>query len=70
MILGILARHTHSDEDDMRRQCYEYINIVVCNLYPFEATVKKPNVVLADAIENIDIGEFFFYFLSFDLMIK
>jgi phosphoribosylaminoimidazolecarboxamide formyltransferase/IMP cyclohydrolase len=26
------------------------------NLYPFEATVAKPNVTLAEAIENIDIG--------------
>jgi phosphoribosylaminoimidazolecarboxamide formyltransferase/IMP cyclohydrolase len=29
---------------------------VVVNLYPFEATVAKPNVSLHDAIENIDIG--------------
>jgi phosphoribosylaminoimidazolecarboxamide formyltransferase/IMP cyclohydrolase len=28
----------------------------VVNLYPFEATVAKPNVSLHDAIENIDIG--------------
>jgi phosphoribosylaminoimidazolecarboxamide formyltransferase/IMP cyclohydrolase len=26
------------------------------NLYPFEATVAKPDVTLHDAIENIDIG--------------
>ena len=26
------------------------------NLYPFEATVAKPDCALADAIENIDIG--------------
>ncbi|MFO1022532.1 MAG: bifunctional phosphoribosylaminoimidazolecarboxamide formyltransferase/IMP cyclohydrolase [Planctomycetales bacterium] len=30
--------------------------LVVCNLYPFEATVAKPDVTIADAIENIDIG--------------
>jgi len=30
---------------------------VVCvNLYPFEATVAKPDVELAEAVENIDIG--------------
>ena len=32
------------------------IDLVVVNLYPFEATVAKPNVRLHDAIENIDIG--------------
>ena len=32
------------------------IDMVVVNLYPFEATVAKPDVTLADAIENIDIG--------------
>ena len=32
------------------------IDIVVCNLYPFEETIKKPKVTLADAVENIDVG--------------
>ncbi len=32
------------------------IDILCVNLYPFEATVAKPNCTLADAIENIDIG--------------
>ena len=32
------------------------IDLVVVNLYPFEATVARPNVSLHDAIENIDIG--------------
>ena len=32
------------------------IDLVVVNLYPFEATAAKPNVALHDAIENIDIG--------------
>lgn len=30
--------------------------MVVCNLYPFVETVSKPNVTIADAVENIDIG--------------
>ncbi len=34
----------------------EMIDMVVVNLYPFEATVAKPNCTLEDAIENIDIG--------------
>ena len=32
------------------------IDLVCVNLYPFAATVTKPNVALEDAIENIDIG--------------
>lgn len=32
------------------------IDMVVVNLYPFEATVANPDVTLEDAIENIDIG--------------
>ncbi len=32
------------------------IDLVVVNLYPFRETIAKPNVALADAIENIDIG--------------
>ena len=32
------------------------IDMVVVNLYPFEATVAQPNCSLEDAIENIDIG--------------
>jgi len=32
------------------------IDIVAVNLYPFKATISKPDVTLEDAIENIDIG--------------
>ncbi len=32
------------------------IDMVICNLYPFEATVAQPDVTLPHAIENIDIG--------------
>lgn len=32
------------------------IDIVVCNLYPFEETVRDPKVVFDTAIENIDVG--------------
>ena len=32
------------------------IDLLVVNLYPFEATVAKPGCTLEDAIENIDIG--------------
>lgn len=32
------------------------IDIVVCNLYPFEKTIFDPNVTFETAIENIDVG--------------
>jgi len=32
------------------------IDMVVVNLYPFEQTIRKPNVTVEEAIENIDIG--------------
>lgn len=32
------------------------IDIVVCNLYPFELTINRPDVTMSLAIENIDVG--------------
>jgi len=40
----------------MKQHGIEPIDMVVVNLYPFEATVAKPDCTLEDAIENIDIG--------------
>ncbi len=40
----------------MKEHGIEPIDMVVVNLYPFEATVAKPDCTLEDAIENIDIG--------------
>jgi phosphoribosylaminoimidazolecarboxamide formyltransferase / IMP cyclohydrolase len=34
----------------------DWIDLVVCNLYPFQKTAAKPNVKLEELIENIDIG--------------
>ncbi|KAJ8727514.1 hypothetical protein PYW07_001633 [Mythimna separata] len=53
---GILSRLTPSDQEDMKRQKFDMISVVVCNLYPFVQTVSKPGVTIADAVENIDIG--------------
>ena len=33
-----------------------YIDLVCVNLYPFAATIAKPDVTMEDAIEHIDIG--------------
>jgi phosphoribosylaminoimidazolecarboxamide formyltransferase/IMP cyclohydrolase len=40
----------------MKQHGIEPIDMVVVNLYPFEATVAKSDCTLEDAIENIDIG--------------
>jgi len=40
----------------MQSHGIDNIDLLVVNLYPFEATVAKPNCTLEDAIENIDIG--------------
>ncbi|KAI9573851.1 bifunctional purine biosynthesis protein ade10 [Boletus coccyginus] len=53
---GILARALPSDERDLADQSISKITIVVCNLYPFSATISKPGCTLADAVEEIDIG--------------
>ena len=53
---GLLARATEADRADLQRVNADYIDLVAVNLYPFEQTVAQPNVTLADAIENIDIG--------------
>lgn len=52
---GILGRR-ELDEEVMREQDIDPIDMVVVNLYPFAQTVAKPDCSLADAIENIDIG--------------
>jgi len=54
---GILAKRNDKDHDaDRLRNLIELIDVVVVNLYPFQATVAKPDVTWEDAIENIDIG--------------
>jgi phosphoribosylaminoimidazolecarboxamide formyltransferase/IMP cyclohydrolase len=53
---GILARESDGDKADLKKIGADYIDLVVCNLYPFQKTVAQKYVTLADAIENIDIG--------------
>jgi phosphoribosylaminoimidazolecarboxamide formyltransferase/IMP cyclohydrolase len=52
---GILARRGQ-DEEVMAEHGIAAIDMVVVNLYPFEATVAKPDCSLEEAVENIDIG--------------
>ena len=54
---GILGRRDLPEHvAQMQTQGFPSIDLVVVNLYPFRETVARPNVKLADAIENIDIG--------------
>jgi phosphoribosylaminoimidazolecarboxamide formyltransferase / IMP cyclohydrolase len=53
---GILARRTPQHLDELAHHQIAPIDLVVVNLYPFEATVAQPNVTLATAVEEIDIG--------------
>ena len=54
---GILAQRGNPVHDmDRNANGIGLIDIVAVNLYPFAETVAKPDVTLADAIENIDIG--------------
>ena len=54
---GLLYKRGNPKHEAQARECgFEPIDLVVVNLYPFEKTIAKPNVTLAEAIENIDIG--------------
>jgi phosphoribosylaminoimidazolecarboxamide formyltransferase/IMP cyclohydrolase len=41
---------------ELSRQEIDPIDLVAVNLYPFVATVSRPDVTLEEALENIDIG--------------
>ncbi len=53
---GLLGRDTPDHVQQMTANGITPIDLVVVNLYPFEATIAKPTTTLDDAIENIDIG--------------
>src|SRR5262249_46797449 len=54
---GLLYKRGNAKHEAEARECgFEPIDMVVVNLYPFEATIAKTDVTVADAIENIDIG--------------
>ena len=54
---GILARRdSEAHMAALERAAIAPIDLVVVNLYPFQATVADPDSRLEDAIENIDIG--------------
>lgn len=54
---GILARNIPSDASDLDAQKIAPINVVVCNLYPFNETIARiPPPSIPEAVEEVDIG--------------
>lgn len=53
-LLGLRDNNEHIQA--MNDHGISTIDYVIVNLYPFKETITKPDVTLADAIENIDIG--------------
>lgn len=53
---GLLARPTEADHQQLLDLGWDYIDLVVVNLYPFEETIAKPAATYEEVIENIDIG--------------
>ncbi|MEM1071199.1 MAG: bifunctional phosphoribosylaminoimidazolecarboxamide formyltransferase/IMP cyclohydrolase [Planctomycetota bacterium] len=54
---GLLGRRDLSEHiQQMREHAIDPIDLLIVNLYPFEATIAKPGVTDEEAIEQIDIG--------------
>jgi phosphoribosylaminoimidazolecarboxamide formyltransferase/IMP cyclohydrolase len=54
---GLLYKRGNALHEEQAKECgFQPIDLVVVNLYPFEATIAKPGVTLPEAIEQIDIG--------------
>ncbi len=52
---GILGKRDQHKKEAQEHKI-PWIDLVVCNLYPFSETIAKPNIGLDSALENIDIG--------------
>ena len=53
---AILARDSDADREALQAQGILPVDLIVCNLYPFEEAIARPGVTLDEAIEQIDIG--------------
>ena len=53
---GLLARNTDKDAADLSRINARFIDLVACNLYPFQSAISREGVAFEDALEYIDIG--------------
>ncbi|PJF42935.1 MAG: bifunctional phosphoribosylaminoimidazolecarboxamide formyltransferase/inosine monophosphate cyclohydrolase [Candidatus Thermofonsia Clade 1 bacterium] len=53
---AILARNSEEDFAELAAYGITPIDLVVCNLYPFREAVRRPNISLNEALDQIDIG--------------
>ena len=54
---GILARRDNpEDQEDLKKHQIKPLDLVVCNLYPFEKMIEKEETSLEKVVEEIDIG--------------
>ena len=53
-LLYVRTDPTHQEQ--LTKNGIQPIDLVAVNLYPFEQTIRKPDIKLEDAIEQIDIG--------------
>ena len=51
-ILGLRDKH----EEEATQNNIDWIDLVICNLYPFSETISESDCDLETALENIDIG--------------
>ena len=54
---GLLARRDRQDDlEALSEQGYKPIDLVAVNLYPFQETIKREDISVLDAMEQVDIG--------------
>ena len=54
---GLLSLRDNDEHiKEVKANNIEYIDLVCVNLYPFKATINKPDTTFSEAIEQIDIG--------------
>ena len=56
LVHGALLGRRGVDDEVMRAQGIEPIDLLAVNLYPFERTVGRPDCRFGEAVENIDVG--------------
>ena len=56
MVVFLGRRDLPSHMEAMETENIQPIDLFCVNLYPFKETIMKPDVEIAEAIENIDIG--------------
>lgn len=56
LLLGGILGKRDDHSSDAKTHNIQWIDLVICNLYPFEKTIQQTRVSTEEAIENIDIG--------------